>query len=76
MRATNLVSGAVIAGVLGAAGLAWSMDVGDVKQEWTVEGRKLAAERIKLPKSQRIESDNERLVLAFAEVDIKAKELQ
>ena len=49
MRATNLVSGAVIAGVLGAAGLAWSMDVGDVKQEWTAEGRKLAAERIKLP---------------------------
>jgi iron(II)-dependent oxidoreductase len=49
VNVTSIVSGAVIAGVLGAAGWAWSMDVGDVKQEWTAEGRKLAAERIKLP---------------------------
>ena len=49
MNVTSIVSGAVIAGVLSAAGWAWSMDVGDVKQEWTAEGRKLAAERIKLP---------------------------
>ena len=33
------------------------------------------AQRIRLPKSQRIESPNERLVLAYAEVDIKPKEL-
>ena len=34
---------------LSAAGLVWALDVGDVKQEWTLEGKKLAAERIKLP---------------------------
>lgn len=34
---------------LSAAGLVWALDVGDVKQEWTPEGKKLAAERIKLP---------------------------
>lgn len=34
---------------LSAAGVVWALDVGDVKQEWTPEGKKLAAERIKLP---------------------------
>jgi iron(II)-dependent oxidoreductase len=34
---------------LSAAGVAWALDVGDVKQEWTPEGKKLAAERITLP---------------------------
>lgn len=28
---------------------AWGMDVGDVKQEWTASGKKLAQERTKLP---------------------------
>src|SRR3990167_4924160 len=49
VRRTGFISAVWIAGMLGAAGWAWSMDVGDVKQEWTAEGRKLAAERIKLP---------------------------
>lgn len=34
---------------LSAVGLVWALDVGDVKQEWTPDGKKLAAERIKLP---------------------------
>lgn len=49
MTRTGIVRGAVIAGLVGMAGWAWAMDVGDVKQEWTAEGRKLAAERVKLP---------------------------
>jgi len=32
-----------------AAAVAGAMDVGDVKQDWTPEGKKLAAERIKMP---------------------------
>ncbi|ULA62766.1 MAG: Formylglycine-generating enzyme family protein [Nitrospira sp.] len=49
VRRTSIVSGAAIAGLLSFTGLAWSLDVGDVKQEWTVEGKALAAERVKLP---------------------------
>lgn len=49
MKRTSVMTGLVIAGLLGTSGLAWSLDVGDVKQEWTAEGRKLAAERVKLP---------------------------
>jgi hypothetical protein len=44
-----MLPGAIIAGVLGVGGLVRAMDVGDVKQEWTPEGKKLAAERVKLP---------------------------
>lgn len=49
MRSTGCISAVCIVGMLGAAGLAWSLDVGDIKQEWTPEGKKLAAERVKLP---------------------------
>lgn len=49
VKRTSVMTGLVIAGLLGTSGLAWSLDVGDVKQEWTAEGRKLAAERVKLP---------------------------
>lgn len=49
MKRTSVMTGLVMAGLLGTSGLAWSLDVGDVKQEWTAEGRKLAAERVKLP---------------------------
>ncbi len=49
MRRANILAGAVVAGLLGVGGTAWSLDVGDIKQEWTAEGRKLAAERVKLP---------------------------
>lgn len=49
MRRANSLAGAVVAGLLGIGGSVWALDVGDIKQEWTAEGRKLAAERIKLP---------------------------
>ncbi len=49
VKRTSVMTGLVMAGLLGTSGLAWSLDVGDVKQEWTAEGRKLAAERVKLP---------------------------
>ncbi len=49
MRRANILAGAVVAGLLGVGGTAWPLDVGDIKQEWTAEGRKLAAERVKLP---------------------------
>lgn len=49
MRRGIMLPGAIIAGVLGVGGLVRAMDVGDVKQEWTPEGKKLAAERVKLP---------------------------
>jgi iron(II)-dependent oxidoreductase len=39
----------VVTGLSAFAGPVWSMDVGDVKQEWTSAGKKLAAERVKLP---------------------------
>lgn len=48
MRSQGWFTGLVIAGLM-AAGGARAMDVGDVKQEWTVEGKQLAAERVKLP---------------------------
>ncbi len=37
-----------VAGLVGA-GLVWGLDVADVTPEWTPEGKKLAAERAKLP---------------------------
>jgi len=49
VRRGIMLPGAIIAGVLGVGGLVRAMDVGDVKQEWTPEGKKLAAERVKLP---------------------------
>ena len=49
MRRANILAGAVVAGLLGIGEAAWSLDVGDVKQEWTADGHKLAAERVKLP---------------------------
>jgi iron(II)-dependent oxidoreductase len=33
----------------GTAGAAWSLDVADIVNEWTPEGKKLASERAKLP---------------------------
>ena len=49
MRRANILAGAVVAGLLGIGGSVWALDVGDIKQEWTAEGRKLAVERVKLP---------------------------
>ncbi|MEW6246715.1 MAG: SUMF1/EgtB/PvdO family nonheme iron enzyme [Nitrospirota bacterium] len=48
MRARN----AMLAGVLFAVamgGVGWALDVADVTPEWTPEGKKIAAERAKLP---------------------------
>ena len=39
----------VFMSILSAGSVALSMDVSDVTQEWTVEGKALAAERVKLP---------------------------
>ncbi len=49
MRSSFSVWGIGTVGVMVLTASAWSMDVGDVKQAWTPEGKKLAAERIKLP---------------------------
>jgi len=47
-RAT--ISAGIIAGGIISFGLsAWALDVADVTREWTPEGRKIAAERAKLP---------------------------
>jgi len=44
------VTAAMILGSLCSAGLgAWALDVADVTREWTAEGKKIAAERAKLP---------------------------
>jgi formylglycine-generating enzyme required for sulfatase activity len=44
------VTVAIILGSLCSAGLgAWALDVADVTREWTPEGKKIAAERAKLP---------------------------
>ena len=53
MRRANILAGAVVAGLLGIGEAAWSLDVGDVKQEWTAEGRKLAAERVDIELAKR-----------------------
>lgn len=44
------VIGVMVTGALISIGLtAWALDVADVTREWTPEGKKLAAERAKLP---------------------------
>lgn len=49
MRRAITLAGAVVAGLLGIDGIVYAMDVGDVRQQWTPQGRQLAAERVKLP---------------------------
>jgi len=39
----------ILALVAGTAGAAWSLDVADIVNEWTPDGKKLALERAKLP---------------------------
>lgn len=48
MRA-GIVSCAAVAMLGGFVGTSFALDVADVTREWTEEGRKIAAERIKLP---------------------------
>lgn len=49
MRRVTSVCGVGAAVGLAAVASVWSMDVGDVKQEWTQQGKTLAMERSKLP---------------------------
>ena len=49
MRRAGIVSSIVVAGLMGTSGLTSALDVADVTREWTPEGKKLAAERVKLP---------------------------
>ncbi len=49
MRRQIVVTSGVLIGLLSAGGFAQALDVADVVREWTSEGKKLAAERIKLP---------------------------
>jgi iron(II)-dependent oxidoreductase len=49
VRAFGIIVGIAISGLIGIAGLAYALDVSDVVREWTPEGKKLAAERAKLP---------------------------
>lgn len=49
MRRAGTIASTVIAGLLGVAGLVQALDVADVVREWTPEGKRLAAERVKLP---------------------------
>ena len=39
----------IVLGLIGFASAAWGLDVADVTPEWTPEGKKIAAERAKLP---------------------------
>lgn len=43
------MAGAVVTGLLGVGGVVYALDVADVSRHWTAEGKKLAAERVKLP---------------------------
>jgi len=49
VRKPIVFTSGVLIGLLGAGGLVQALDVADVVREWTSEGKKLAAERIKLP---------------------------
>ena len=49
MRRANVTAGLIIGGLFGAGLTALALDVADVTREWTPEGKKIAAERAKLP---------------------------
>ncbi len=49
MRAYGIIVGVVLSGLMGVCGPVHALDVSDVVREWTPEGKKLAAERAKLP---------------------------
>jgi len=49
VRRAGIVNSLIIAWSVCVSGLAPALDVADVSREWTPEGKKLAAERIKLP---------------------------
>ena len=49
MRAFGVAAAVVVAGLIAIGGSVHALDVADVVREWTPEGKKLAAERVKLP---------------------------
>ena len=49
MRRAKLIGITVAAMLMGTSGWVWSLDVADVTREWTADGKKIAAERAKLP---------------------------
>ena len=49
MRVFGIIAGIVITGLIAMGGLVHALDVADVVREWTPEGKKIAAERVKLP---------------------------
>ena len=49
VRAFGIIAGIAISGLIGIGGVVHALDVADVVREWTPEGKKLAAERAKLP---------------------------
>lgn len=49
MRVFGVIVGIVITGLLAMGGMVYALDVADVVREWTPEGKKIAAERVKLP---------------------------
>jgi len=49
VRRAGIVGNIVVAAMMSVSGLVSALDVADVTREWTPEGKKLAAERAKLP---------------------------
>ena len=49
MRRASISGGIIAASVIGIGLSALALDVADVTREWTAEGKKIAAERVKLP---------------------------
>ena len=49
VRRAKLIGIMVAAMFMGTSGWVWSLDVADVTREWTADGKKIAAERAKLP---------------------------
>ena len=49
MRVFGIIAGTVMTGLIAMGGLVHALDVADVVREWTPEGKKIAAERAKLP---------------------------
>lgn len=49
VRGASVLTAMVMGGLIGINLSAWALDVADVTREWTPEGKRLAAERAKLP---------------------------
>jgi formylglycine-generating enzyme required for sulfatase activity len=49
VRRAKLIGITVAAMLMGTSGWVWALDVADVTREWTADGKKIGAERAKLP---------------------------